>query len=83
MGETDWERRALEALLELTKTFTEDHPLESALKVVTESALRLLPADHTSIRILDQSGEELLCGARSGRGAGAERRSLGRSASSS
>ncbi|MEM9195218.1 MAG: sensor domain-containing diguanylate cyclase [Myxococcota bacterium] len=59
---------ALEALLSLTERLTEELPLEEALRAVTDAGLVLLPANHTSVRILDDTRSELLCGARSGEG---------------
>lgn len=61
--------RALEALLALTAQLTSDRPLEEFLKLVTDTALDLLGADHASIRLLDASRTALLSGARSGTGA--------------
>lgn len=58
---------ALDILLDLTRTLTEQRSLEEALGAVTDAALRLLPCDHASIRLLDDSGR-LLAGARSGEG---------------
>jgi diguanylate cyclase (GGDEF)-like protein len=62
-------RSPIEVLLELTRRLTEQRPLEEALQHVTDAALALLPAEHTSVRILDDSRTLLLSGARSGRGA--------------
>lgn len=59
---------AIAVLLELTRELTRQSPLEDALQAVTDAALELLPADHASIRVLDESRSELLCGARSGAG---------------
>ena len=58
----------MHALLELTEQLTENHPLEQSLRAVTDTALRVLPANHASIRLLDGSQSELLSGARSGEG---------------
>ena len=58
--------RAIEVLLELTKVLTEERPLEDALHDVTESLVRLIGADHASIRLLDGTRLSLLAGARSG-----------------
>lgn len=63
---------ALSALLNLTQKFTSDEPLEDILQCVTDTALRLLPATHSSIRILNDTHTELLCGARSGEGLSAK-----------
>ncbi len=60
--------RALRILLDLTRRLTDDLTLEEALQTVTDAAVELLRADHASVRLLDDSGEELLCGARSGSG---------------
>ncbi|MBI4702631.1 MAG: GAF domain-containing protein [Deltaproteobacteria bacterium] len=62
-------REALQVLLDLTQKLLERRPLESALREVTDAALRLLPGDHASVRVLDHTHTELLSGARSGRGA--------------
>jgi diguanylate cyclase (GGDEF)-like protein len=62
-------RDALSVLLELTRKLTEERPLESALGEVTAALLRLLPGDHASVRLLDETRSELIAGARSGRGA--------------
>jgi diguanylate cyclase (GGDEF)-like protein len=59
----------LSVLLDLTQRFTQDAPLEEVLEQVTDAALHLLPGDHASIRVFDELGKELLCGARSGKGA--------------
>ena len=58
--------RAIEVLLELTKQLTEERPLEDSLHDVTEAAVRLIGADHASIRLLDGTRLSLLAGARSG-----------------
>jgi diguanylate cyclase (GGDEF)-like protein len=55
-------------LLELTRRLLEKIPLAEALQAVTDTALRLLPAQHASVRVLDESGTRLLSGARSGKG---------------
>lgn len=62
--------RALELLLELTRNLANERSLNKALQLVTDTALALLPGDHASIRVLDQSRTELLSGARSGSGLG-------------
>jgi diguanylate cyclase (GGDEF)-like protein len=61
-------QRALDVLLELTRNLLAERSLNRALKLVTEAAMELLPGDHASIRVLDQSRMELLSGARSGIG---------------
>ncbi|CAN5396246.1 hypothetical protein BH09MYX1_BH09MYX1_25100 [soil metagenome] len=62
-------REQLRVLLELTQALTDNRPLEESLTAVTDATLKLLPADHASIRLLDASHTELLSGARSGSGA--------------
>ncbi|WP_394848009.1 sensor domain-containing diguanylate cyclase [Pendulispora brunnea] len=62
------DRDALVVLLELTEQLTNGRRLEDSLQTVTDAALRLLPGDHASIRLLDASHHELLVGARSGEG---------------
>lgn len=57
-------------LLELTAKLTDERSLNTALKLVTDAALALLPGDHASIRVLDHTRTELLSGARSGTGVG-------------
>lgn len=61
---------ALHVLVELTRALTEaDIGLEAALKLVTDAAVELFSASHASLRVLDDTGEQLLSGARSGAGA--------------
>jgi diguanylate cyclase (GGDEF)-like protein len=67
----EWEKRAIEVLLKLTRELLEEITLEQGLQKVTDAALELLPAEHSSIRILDDSGQNLLSGARSGEGVSA------------
>jgi diguanylate cyclase (GGDEF)-like protein len=62
--------KALEVLLDLTRSLGGERSLHSALQLVTDAALAMLPGDHASIRVLDQSRTELLSGARSGSGLG-------------
>lgn len=60
---------ALRVLVDLTRALTEaDIGLEAALKLVTDAAVALFGASHASLRVLDDSGEQLLSGARSGVG---------------
>jgi diguanylate cyclase (GGDEF)-like protein len=63
-------QRALDLLLQLTARLTDERSLNTALKLVTDAALALLPGDHASIRVLDHTRTELLSGARSGTGVG-------------
>jgi two-component system, cell cycle response regulator len=62
-------REALAVLLDLTRVLAEERPLDSALVAVTRALLRLLPGEHASIRLLDETRAELIAGARSGKGA--------------
>lgn len=61
-------RNPLVVLLDLTRTLTDERPLEEALQAVTDATLALVPANHASVRLLDANESELLCGARSGAG---------------
>jgi diguanylate cyclase (GGDEF)-like protein len=67
-------------LLALTERLSEPAPLEDALRTVTEAALRLLPGDHASVRLLDESKRELLASARAGKGTEVGSLALGRGA---
>ncbi len=58
----------LTVLQELTARLSGARSLEDALYDVTEAALRLLPADHASIRLYDESRTRLLASARAGQG---------------
>lgn len=62
-------KEALLVLLELTRDLAERRSLEESLAAVTRSALKLVSADHASVRLLDSSRTELLSGARAGSGA--------------
>jgi len=62
-------REALEVLLQLTRRLTDELALEQALSEVTRAAMALLQGNHASVRLLDESRTELLCGARCGEGA--------------
>ncbi len=62
------DRKALEVLLDLTDALSEVRPLEDSLQAVTDAALAIIPGDHASIRLLDNSRTELLVGSRSGAG---------------
>lgn len=59
---------ALETLLELTRDLRGERPLEEALSEVTRATVRLLRANHASLRLLDESGEHLLAAVRHGAG---------------
>src|SRR5215469_970765 len=56
-------RRDLAALRELTERLSQGAPLERALHEVTDTAVRVLPADHASIRVLDATRTILLAAA--------------------
>ena len=55
-------------LLHLTERLSAGSSLEDALQEVTDAALKLLPGDHASVRLLDASRTQLLTSARSGKG---------------
>lgn len=58
---------ALRVLVELTRALTESQVgLEAALRLVTDAGVALFDCDHASVRVLDERGEHLLSGARSG-----------------
>lgn len=60
---------SLRVLVSLTRELSEQKlELDSALQRVTDAALHLLAGQHASLRILDDAGESLLSGARSGAG---------------
>lgn len=58
----------INVLLDLTKKLTDELSLEEALEAVTEAALRLVPCEHASVRVFDDSRSALLSSARSGAG---------------
>lgn len=60
--------QALDELLELTRRVGGRVTIDAVLEAVVGSALRLLPATHASIRVLDESGTNLLAGVRAGEG---------------
>lgn len=59
-------REPLEILLALTRLLTDERTLEDALHATTDAALELLPCDHASLRLFDDTRRELLSTARSG-----------------
>ncbi|MBI5536177.1 MAG: GGDEF domain-containing protein [Deltaproteobacteria bacterium] len=61
--------QALEVLLDLTRRLGADRPLDVLLAEVTEALLKVLPGQHASIRLLDETRSVLIAGARSGEGA--------------
>jgi diguanylate cyclase (GGDEF)-like protein len=61
-------REALSVLLEITRSLTREHALDESLREITDAWLRLLPGEHASVRLLDDTGQELVAGARSGAG---------------
>ncbi|MBW2276154.1 MAG: diguanylate cyclase, partial [Deltaproteobacteria bacterium] len=62
---------ALAVLIEVTERFTLEVPLEEVLEDVTGALLELVPGNHSSIRVFDDTRTELICGARSGEGVSA------------
>lgn len=58
----------LHVLIDLHRTLASESSLERQLDRVARAGLGLLEADHTSIRVLDDGGTELLSGARAGAG---------------
>jgi diguanylate cyclase (GGDEF)-like protein len=60
--------KTVDVLLALTRKMVTNLSLDDALHAVTDAALELLPCDHASVRILDETGTDLLSGARSGTG---------------
>jgi two-component system cell cycle response regulator len=61
---------AITALLHLTRRLTDAKGLDESLQNVTDTAIKIVPGDHASIRVLDETRTELLTGARSGTGTG-------------
>ncbi len=59
-------REPLEVLLALTRLLADERTLEDALHATTDAALELLPCDHASLRLFDDTRRELLSTARSG-----------------
>lgn len=55
-------------LLDLTNQAVKALSLDAILQRVTDTALRLIPADHVSVRLLDEAGAALVCRARAGAG---------------
>jgi len=62
------DKATIDVLLELTRALNAGPELEEALKAVTDSAMALLPCEHASVRVLDDTRTALLSGARSGEG---------------
>jgi len=62
------EETTIERLLALTQQLRRKIPLDQAMEAISDTALYLLPGEHASLRVLDDSGTRLLCGARSGVG---------------
>lgn len=58
----------LHVLIDLSRALASEASLEVQLDRVARAALALLEAEHASIRVLDESGTELLSGARAGAG---------------
>ena len=69
-GMSDGQDWLLPKFVELTSALVQEHSLEESLELVTDAALGLLNhADHSSVRVVDDTKTKLLCGARSGAGA--------------
>ncbi len=68
------ERRSIRPFIELTRQLLRSPSLEQALEQVCETAMRILPAEHASVRVVDGSEQRLLSGAR--RGVGVEHKPL-------
>ncbi len=64
------QREPVEVLLDLTRCLNETADLDRALAAVADAALLLLPGDHASVRVVDDTGEALLSAARAGLGSG-------------
>jgi transcriptional regulator with GAF, ATPase, and Fis domain len=61
--------QSLEQLIDLSRQLAEPMPVDRALQLACDAALGLVPADHTSVRLLDPQGVELVSWARAGVGA--------------
>jgi GAF domain-containing protein len=61
--------RTLEILLDRTRALSTAMPLEAVLSRVTQAALELLPCNHASLRLFNETRDELLAYARCGAGA--------------
>lgn len=59
---------AIQFLLRLSDRLKVGLRLEAAMVAISDATLELLGGDHASVRLLDSTGERLLCGARSGVG---------------
>lgn len=62
------DRDPIAVLLSLVEALSQEALLEEHLAAVTNVALVVLPGDHASIRLVDDSGDELVASARSGAG---------------
>jgi GAF domain-containing protein len=61
-------RVVLTTLLELTHQAVEGLSVDALLQRVTDTAIRLSPAEHVSVRLLQRAGATLVCRARAGVG---------------
>ncbi len=61
-------RKALLVLRRVTESLSREQWLETTLREVVDGALELVPADHASLRLLDESRTRLLAAARTGAG---------------
>ncbi len=59
-------REAVRVLLDLTRRLNDTPDLDEALAEVADAALELLPGDHASVRVIDETGHGLLSAARAG-----------------
>jgi two-component system cell cycle response regulator len=61
-------RKDLLVLRRITESLARDQWLETTLREIVDGALELVPADHASLRLLDESRSRLLAAARTGAG---------------
>lgn len=61
-------RKDLLVLRRVTESLSRDQWLETTLREVVDAALELVPGDHASLRLLDESRTRLLAAARTGTG---------------
>ena len=68
-----WSEDAISALIELTRIFSRNFELKTALSAICNTALELTGGDHASLRLLNAKRTELVAGARSGSGENARK----------
>ena len=61
-------RVVLSTLLDLTNRANKGLSLDEILQLATDVAIRLMPADHVSVRVFNTNRTELVCRARAGAG---------------